>query len=159
MNITGAVSFVLYRRQFLNKPQTLNDKCSNPDSSGYIDDSTLRVSAQDEQSKDQLTFSGDVCEKFSCGIEKCISKSKAICNLFLPGPVDIIHNPTCLIFTLKRHIQPHVNQLCILTHAGDFSYAWCIYTGLCSFWYLEMGLTPSVESSRVGFLLEDRHKV
>ncbi|PSN34222.1 hypothetical protein C0J52_27946 [Blattella germanica] len=42
--LIGAVSFVLYRRRFLNKPQTLNDKCSNPDSSGYIDDSTLRVS-------------------------------------------------------------------------------------------------------------------
>jgi hypothetical protein len=58
----------------------LNDKCSNPDSSGYIDDSTLRVSAKDEYNKDQLTFSGDVCEKFSCDIEKYeyISKSKAI---------------------------------------------------------------------------------
>jgi tRNA C32,U32 (ribose-2'-O)-methylase TrmJ len=51
VNIAGAVSFILYRRRFLNKPQTLNDKCSNPDSSGYIDDSTLRVSAQDEQMK------------------------------------------------------------------------------------------------------------
>jgi hypothetical protein len=48
LNIAGAVSFILYRRRFLNKPQTLNDKCSNPDSSGYIDDSTLRVSAQNE---------------------------------------------------------------------------------------------------------------
>jgi hypothetical protein len=77
VNITGAVGFILYRRQFLNKPQTLNDKCSNPDSSGYIDDSTLRVSAQDEHSKDQLTFSGGVCEKFPCATETCISKSKA----------------------------------------------------------------------------------
>jgi hypothetical protein len=49
LNIIGAVSFVLYRRRFLNKPQTLNDKCSNPDSSGYIDDSTLRVSAHKEK--------------------------------------------------------------------------------------------------------------
>jgi len=49
LNIIGAVSFVLYRRRFLNKPQTLNDKCSNPDSSGYIDDSTLRVSAHSEK--------------------------------------------------------------------------------------------------------------
>ena len=47
--IIGAVSFILYRRRFLNKPQTLNDKCSNPDSSGYIDDSTLRVSADNEK--------------------------------------------------------------------------------------------------------------
>jgi hypothetical protein len=82
VNITGAVSFILYRRQFLNKPQTLNDKCSNPDSSGYIDDSTLRVSAKEEYNKDQLTFSGDVCEKFSCDIEKYISKSKAIACSF-----------------------------------------------------------------------------
>jgi hypothetical protein len=105
MNITGAVSFILYRRRFLNKPQTLNDKCSNPDSSGYIDDSTLRVSSQDEHNKDQITCSIDMHENFSCGSEKCISKS----NLFLLGPVDIIHNPTCLIFKLKRHIQPHVS--------------------------------------------------
>lgn len=42
--LAGATSFVLYRRRYLNKPQTLNDKCSNPDSSGYIDDSTIRVS-------------------------------------------------------------------------------------------------------------------
>lgn len=34
----------MYRRYRWNKPQTLSDKCSNPDSSGYIDDSTLRVS-------------------------------------------------------------------------------------------------------------------
>ena len=30
---------VFYRRRFLNKPQAL----SEPDSSGYIDDSTIRV--------------------------------------------------------------------------------------------------------------------
>lgn len=38
-----AISFILYRRSFANKPQTLNDKCSNLDSSGYIDDSSVRV--------------------------------------------------------------------------------------------------------------------
>lgn len=42
--LVAATSFVMYRRRYLNKPQTLNDKCSNPDSSGYIDDSTMRVS-------------------------------------------------------------------------------------------------------------------
>ena len=42
---SGAVAgFMLYRRTMLNKPQTLNDKISNPDYSSYIDD-TLRVSA------------------------------------------------------------------------------------------------------------------
>lgn len=44
LGLGGAISLVLYRRRYLNKPQTLNDKCSNPDSSGYIDDSTIRVS-------------------------------------------------------------------------------------------------------------------
>lgn len=43
LGLGGAISLVLYRRRYLNKPQTLNDKCSNPDSSGYIDDSTIRV--------------------------------------------------------------------------------------------------------------------
>lgn len=42
--LAGSVAFVMYRRRYLNKPQTLNDKCSNPDSSGYLDDSTIRVS-------------------------------------------------------------------------------------------------------------------
>lgn len=41
--LAGSTAFVLYRRRYLNKPQTLNDKCSNPDSSGYLDDSTIRV--------------------------------------------------------------------------------------------------------------------
>lgn len=36
----GTISIVLYRRRFLNKPQAL----SEPDSSVYIDDSTMRVS-------------------------------------------------------------------------------------------------------------------
>ncbi|KOB75954.1 Uncharacterized protein OBRU01_03320 [Operophtera brumata] len=40
--LAGSTAFVLYRRRYLNKPQTLNDKCSNPDSSGYLDDSTVR---------------------------------------------------------------------------------------------------------------------
>lgn len=43
--LAGSTGFVLYRRRYLNKPQTLNDKCSNPDSSGYLDDSTVRVCA------------------------------------------------------------------------------------------------------------------
>lgn len=43
--LAGSTTFVLYRRRYLNKPQTLNDKCSNPDSSGYLDDSTIRVSS------------------------------------------------------------------------------------------------------------------
>lgn len=54
--LVGAVSFILYRRQFLNKPQTLNDKCSNPDSSGYIDDSTLRENSEEMYSLDNDSF-------------------------------------------------------------------------------------------------------
>lgn len=38
----GTVSVVLYKRRFLNKPHTL----SEPDSSVYIDDSTMRVSVR-----------------------------------------------------------------------------------------------------------------
>lgn len=45
LSTMGSIGFVMYRKKYLNPPQTLNsDKCSNPDSSGYIDDSTIRVS-------------------------------------------------------------------------------------------------------------------
>lgn len=37
------VSFVIYRNRGLNRPQVLNDHCSNLDSSGYIDDASVRV--------------------------------------------------------------------------------------------------------------------
>lgn len=37
--VISAVGVMLYRRRYINKPQTL----SEPDSSGYIDDSTIRV--------------------------------------------------------------------------------------------------------------------
>lgn len=43
VGITLTTSYVLYRRNFTNKLHTLNDKCSNLDSSGYIDDSSIRV--------------------------------------------------------------------------------------------------------------------
>ena len=44
-NFTNLCFIFCRRRRYLNPPQTLNsDKCSNPDSSGYIDDSTIRVS-------------------------------------------------------------------------------------------------------------------
>ncbi|XP_046801328.1 myb-like protein P isoform X2 [Lucilia cuprina] len=41
----GTVGIVLYRRRFLNKPQAL----SEPDSSVYIDDSTMRVSDNSDE--------------------------------------------------------------------------------------------------------------
>ncbi|XP_034253716.1 flocculation protein FLO11 [Thrips palmi] len=54
--LVGTVSFILYRRRYLNKPQTLNDKCSNPDSSGYIDDSTFRENSEEMYSLDNDSF-------------------------------------------------------------------------------------------------------
>ncbi|KAL0267856.1 UNVERIFIED_CONTAM: hypothetical protein PYX00_010007 [Menopon gallinae] len=52
----GAISFVLYRRRYLNKPQALNDKCSNLDSSGYIDDTSLRENSEEMYSLDNDSF-------------------------------------------------------------------------------------------------------
>lgn len=43
VGIICSVSFVVYRNRGLNRPQVLNDRCSNPDSSGYIDDASIRV--------------------------------------------------------------------------------------------------------------------
>ncbi|KPJ11979.1 hypothetical protein RR48_03582 [Papilio machaon] len=54
--LAGSTGFVLYRRRYLNKPQTLNDKCSNPDSSGYLDDSTIRDNSEEMYSLDNDSF-------------------------------------------------------------------------------------------------------
>lgn len=54
--LAGSIAFVLYRRRYLNKPQTLNDKCSNPDSSGYLDDSTVRDNSEEMYSLDNDSF-------------------------------------------------------------------------------------------------------
>lgn len=44
VGIVCGVSFIVYNRnRGLNRPQVLNDRCSNPDSSGYIDDASIRV--------------------------------------------------------------------------------------------------------------------
>lgn len=40
VGIICGVTFFLYRNQGFNRPQVLNDRCSNPDSSGYIDDAS-----------------------------------------------------------------------------------------------------------------------
>lgn len=56
IGLIGAGSFVFYRRQYWNKPQTLSDKCSNADSSGYIDDSTLRENSEEMYSLDNDSF-------------------------------------------------------------------------------------------------------
>lgn len=44
VGIISGISFFLYRTRGFNRPQVLNDRCSNPDSSGYIDDASVRVS-------------------------------------------------------------------------------------------------------------------
>lgn len=44
VGIILALSFILYRNRSFNRPQVLNDHCSNLDSSGYIDDTSVRVS-------------------------------------------------------------------------------------------------------------------
>ncbi|XP_026461196.1 uncharacterized protein LOC113362912, partial [Ctenocephalides felis] len=54
--LASAASFVLYRTRYLNNPQTLSDKCSNPDSSGYIDDSTMRENSEEMYSLDNDSF-------------------------------------------------------------------------------------------------------
>lgn len=56
LGLIGTGSFVFYRRQYWNKPQTLSDKCSNADSSGYIDDSTLRENSEEMYSLDNDSF-------------------------------------------------------------------------------------------------------
>lgn len=44
VGVISGVSYLIYRNQGFNRPQVLNDRCSNPDSSGYIDDASVRVS-------------------------------------------------------------------------------------------------------------------
>ncbi|XP_059482726.1 uncharacterized protein LOC132200942 isoform X2 [Neocloeon triangulifer] len=56
IGITGAAAgFLLYKRSLQNKPQTLNDKISNPDYSSYIDD-TLRDNSEEMYSLDNDSF-------------------------------------------------------------------------------------------------------
>lgn len=49
VGIVCGVSFIMYRNRGLNRPQVLNDRCSNPDSSGYIDDASIRVTKLSQQ--------------------------------------------------------------------------------------------------------------
>lgn len=52
----GFLSTVAYRRYYWNKPQTFSDKCSNADSSGYIDDSTMKENSEEMYSLDNDSF-------------------------------------------------------------------------------------------------------
>lgn len=45
VGILCGVSYFMYHNRGFNRPQVLNDHCSNPDSSGYIDDASVRVSS------------------------------------------------------------------------------------------------------------------
>ncbi|XP_008554794.1 uncharacterized protein LOC103576375 [Microplitis demolitor] len=57
LSVMISFGFIMYRRKYLNPPQTLNsDKCSNPDSSGYIDDSTIRDNSEEMYSLDNDSF-------------------------------------------------------------------------------------------------------
>lgn len=44
VGILCGFSYFMYHNRGFNRPQVLNDHCSNPDSSGYIDDASVRVS-------------------------------------------------------------------------------------------------------------------
>ncbi|CAH0562036.1 unnamed protein product [Brassicogethes aeneus] len=50
------VSYFLYRNRSFNRPQVLNDRCSNPDSSGYIDDASVRDNSEEMYSLDNDSF-------------------------------------------------------------------------------------------------------
>jgi len=56
LGLVAGGGFVYYRHRMWNKPQTLSDKCSNADSSGYIDDSTLRENSEEMYSLDNDSF-------------------------------------------------------------------------------------------------------
>lgn len=44
VGVICGISYFIYHNRGFNRPQVLNDRCSNPDSSGYIDDASVRVS-------------------------------------------------------------------------------------------------------------------
>ncbi|KAJ8955392.1 hypothetical protein NQ318_003490 [Aromia moschata] len=50
------ISYFLYHSRGFNRPQVLNDRCSNPDSSGYIDDASVRDNSEEMYSLDNDSF-------------------------------------------------------------------------------------------------------
>lgn len=56
IGVICAVSFIMYRNYGFNRLQVLNDRCSNPDSIGYIDDSTVRENSEEMYSLDNDSF-------------------------------------------------------------------------------------------------------
>lgn len=43
VGVVMVLSYIVYKNRGSNRPQVLNDHCSNLDSSGYIDDTSVRV--------------------------------------------------------------------------------------------------------------------
>nr|CAH7714736.1 unnamed protein product [Callosobruchus chinensis] len=56
VGMLSGVSYIIYRNRGLNQPQVLNDRCSNPDSSGYIDDASVRDNSEEMYSLDNDSF-------------------------------------------------------------------------------------------------------
>lgn len=54
--LIGVISFVLYRHLSWNRPQTLSDKFSNDESTGYIDDTAFRENSEEMYSLDNDSF-------------------------------------------------------------------------------------------------------
>ncbi|BES92576.1 Hypothetical protein NTJ_05382 [Nesidiocoris tenuis] len=54
--LIGVLGFVLYRHFSWNRPQTLSDKFSNDESTGYIDDSAFRENSEEMYSLDNDSF-------------------------------------------------------------------------------------------------------
>ncbi|KAL3290271.1 hypothetical protein HHI36_023620 [Cryptolaemus montrouzieri] len=56
VGIFCSVSYFLYHNRGFNRPQVLNDRCSNPDSSGYLDDASVRDNSEEMYSLDNDSF-------------------------------------------------------------------------------------------------------
>lgn len=56
IGIISVISFILYRNRGFNRPQVLSDHCSNLDSSGYIDDTSVRDNSEEMYSLDNDSF-------------------------------------------------------------------------------------------------------
>ncbi|CAH1974530.1 unnamed protein product [Acanthoscelides obtectus] len=56
VGVLSGISYFIYRNRSLNQPQVLNDRCSNPDSSGYIDDASVRDNSEEMYSLDNDSF-------------------------------------------------------------------------------------------------------
>lgn len=54
--LLGIVGFMIYRHFSWNRPQTLSDKFSNDESTGYIDDTALRENSEEMYSLDNDSF-------------------------------------------------------------------------------------------------------